>query len=168
MITWLCRATLSFVHGSVAVAGYWPSSAHNGSPLWYCTLSSEHCSVQSASSKRCHLAVVVFPRPPSFESTPPFCTPRSCPLAKLQPTLFYVALPAMPSSGSLFPSDRLASSAVAMCAVAGVGCRSFRLAASSPHRACTSTSCCSDGPIASSSFLAYLKVVRLQLSRWGY
>ena len=46
---------------------------------------------------------------------------------------------ATPSSGSLFPSDRLVLSAVAACAVAGAGFRGFRPTASAPHRACTPT-----------------------------
>ena len=47
--------------------------------------------------------------------------------------------PATPSSGSLFPSDRLVFSAVAMCAVVGAGCKGFRPTASAPYRASTPT-----------------------------
>ena len=47
--------------------------------------------------------------------------------------------PPMPSSGSLFSSARLLSSAVVAYAVVGVGCRGFRPTTSAPYRACTLT-----------------------------
>jgi len=88
-------------------------------------------------------------------------------LSYSQPS-FYEAPPATPSSGSRLHSDRLASSAVAVCAVAGVGCRGFRPATSAPDRAWSFTGRCSGRPTVSSSFLQHLKVTRLWISHWGY
>ena len=59
--------------------------------------------------------------------------------------------PATPSSGSLFPSDRLVLSAVTACAVDGAGCRGFRPTASAPHGACTPTG---PVPVGLGSFLS--------------
>src|ERR1700712_5485738 len=57
------RQPLSFVNGSVAVSGYRRSSGPGGSAPWYCTISLEHCSVRSASSKSRDLVSVL---PPSY------------------------------------------------------------------------------------------------------
>ena len=67
-------------------------------------------------------------------STPPSSSYRSHPMPQLLATFFYMASPATPSYGSLFPSDRLVSSAVVTYAVVGSGCRGFRPTTSTPHR----------------------------------
>ena len=72
-------------------------------------------------------------------STPPSYSYWARPVAQLQQTLFYVASPHHAPSGSLFPSDRLALSVVASCAVGGAGYRGFRPTASAPDGACTPT-----------------------------
>jgi len=46
---------------SVAVSGYRRSSGPGGSALWYCTISLDHCSVLSASSKSRDLVSVLHP-----------------------------------------------------------------------------------------------------------
>ena len=72
-------------------------------------------------------------------STPPSSFARFVLWPSYSQRSFMWHRPAKPSSGSLFPSDRLVLSAVAACAVVGAGCRGFRPTASAPHRACTST-----------------------------
>ena len=59
--------------------------------------------------------------------------------------------PTTPSSGSLFPSDRLVLSTVAACAVRRAGCRGFRPTASAPYRARTPTG---QVPVGLRSFLS--------------
>ena len=160
---------LYLVNGSVAVSGYWWSSGPGGSALWYCTISWEHRSVRSASSKNCDLASVAFPRTSRYRVYPSFLLlPVSSCGSVTAKRSFIWHRPATPSSWSLFPSDRLVSSAIVAYAVVGVGCRGFRPTTSSPHRACTFLGLVSGGPTVSSSFLPHLKVARLHISRWGY
>ena len=76
--------------------------------------------------------------------------------------------PATPSSGSLFPSDRLVLSAVAPCRVDGAGCRGFRPTASAAHGACTPTG---PVPVRLRSFLSIatnlLSTGSVMDLRWG-
>ena len=81
---------------------------------------------------------------------PPPLLGSSCGLVTAK-TLSMWHHPATPSSGSLFPSDRLVLSAVAACAVVGACCRGFRPTASAPHRACTPTG---PVPVGRRSFLS--------------
>ena len=160
---------LYLVNGSVAVSGYQWSSGPSGSALWYCTISWEHCSVRSASSKNCDLASVAFPRTSCYWVYPSLLLlPVSSCGSVTAKRSFMWHRPATPSSGSLFPSDRLVSSAVVAYAVVGVGCKGFRPTTSAPHRAYTLHGPVSGGPTVSSSFLPHLKVARLRISRWGY
>jgi len=57
------RQPLSFGNGSVAVSGYRRSSGPGGCAPWYCSISLDHCSVGSASSKSRDLVSVL---PPSY------------------------------------------------------------------------------------------------------
>ena len=63
---------LYLVNGSVAVSGYRWSSGPGGSAPWYRTISWEHCSVRSASSKNCDLASVAFSRTSRYWVYPSF------------------------------------------------------------------------------------------------
>ena len=60
------------VDGSVALSGYRQSSGPAGSTFWYCTMSGEHCWVQSASLKNRDLAPVPFPRTSHYWVYPSF------------------------------------------------------------------------------------------------
>ena len=67
-------------------------------------------------------------------STPPSSSYRSRPVAQVLPTLLMWHCSATPSSGSLFPSNRLVLSAVAAYTVGRAGCRGFRPNASATYR----------------------------------